>query len=371
MIHIVTGPPCSGKSTHVKANAAPGDVIVDYDVLAVALGSTTPHASRGAVRTVTSAARKAAVERVLLGVDSDSWIIHSWPSTEQLDRYKAAGAELLELDPGIDVAIERAQTDDRPEGTIAAIRAWYAEREEASTMPQKAITRRTKAVATVRFKAAGELDPTTNEKLAEGEFVALAAVFGNVDSYGEKVAPGAFTDTLAAWAAKGDPIPVIWYHNWSDPFAHIGVVLWAKETDEGLLYKGRIDLEDPFAAKVYKLMKGRRVTQQSFGFDIVDAGEVVEDGVHVYEIRAVDLFEVGPCLVGVNQATELVDIKSASDSTASVEPEHSGQVTPPATDDSSSSVTPGSTPDEPPVSKGLSPASVSLIIEQYELEMES
>ncbi len=229
---------------------------------------------------------------------------------------------------------------------------------------------RTKAVATVRFKAVGELDPTTNEKLADGEFIALAAVFGNVDSYGETMVNGAFTDTLAAWSAKGDPIPVIWYHNWTDPMAHIGVVLWAKETPEGLLYKGKLDIEDSaFAAQVYRLMKGRRVTQQSFGFDIRDAGEVVIDGNSVYEIRAVDLFEVGPCLVGVNQETELVDIKSASDEAPVVTSEHSGQVTIPAAGDAPSSETPGSTPEAPPASKGLSPASVSLIIEQFQLEV--
>ena len=43
MITIVLGPPCGGKSTYVAEQAQSGDVVVDYDALAQALGSPTPH----------------------------------------------------------------------------------------------------------------------------------------------------------------------------------------------------------------------------------------------------------------------------------------------------------------------------------------
>jgi HK97 family phage prohead protease len=370
-IHIVTGPPCGGKSTLVTERRAAGDVVIDFDALAVAFGSDTPHASAGEVRTVTVVARKAAIERVLTGIKSDSWIIHSWPTSDQIERYKGAGAEIIEVDPGLEVALERAATDNRPDGTEHAIRAWYAQREETTTMPEQKARRRIKSFAmpSTGFKAVGQLDPTTNTALLPGEFIALAAVFGNIDSYNERIKPGAFTRTLAEWAAKGDPIPVIWYHSWTDAFAHIGEVLWIQETEQGLLYKGRLDIDDnALAAQVYRLMKGRRVTQQSFGFDVIEAGEVVEDADHIYEIRDVDLFEVGPCLVGVNQETELVDIKSISGDGLTPPPEQTGQESNPAASSDSSSVTPGSIPDPQPASKGLSPASVQLIIGQFEIE---
>lgn len=35
--------------------------------------------------------------------------------------------------------------------------------------------------------------------LADGEFVGYASVFGNRDSYGEVVAPGAFAESLDEW----------------------------------------------------------------------------------------------------------------------------------------------------------------------------
>jgi len=38
-INVIVGPPCAGKSTHVKANSTKGDVLVDYDDLAKALGA--------------------------------------------------------------------------------------------------------------------------------------------------------------------------------------------------------------------------------------------------------------------------------------------------------------------------------------------
>lgn len=236
-------------------------------------------------------------------------------------------------------------------------------------------TRRLKSFTqpTAQFKAVGQVDADGTE-LKDGEFIALASVFGNVDSYGERVVRGAFTETLEEWSAKGDPIPVIWYHAWQDAWSHIGAVQWARETEDGLLYKGLLDVEDnPYAAQVYRLMKGRRITQQSFGFDVLDAAEIVENGKSIFEIRKLALFEVGPCLVGVNQATELVDIKS-TDGTASAlpEPEPSGQVNEPlaAPGSEEPSAAPGSGPDAPPASKGFSPASTRLLLDAMSLETE-
>lgn len=164
---------------------------------------------------------------------------------------------------------------------------------------------------TARVKAAGVADG-----LAEGQFVAMVSVFGNEDSVGDVVRPGAFTETLAEWESKGDPIPVIWSHDWSDPFSHIGTVVKAVETLQGLEVTGQIDDLDtnPTASQVYRLLKGRRVTQFSFAYDVKE-GAWVEDEQHqwggYYELRRLKLHEVGPCLVGVNQETELLAAKAA------------------------------------------------------------
>ncbi|MET9158281.1 HK97 family phage prohead protease [Streptomyces parvulus] len=167
---------------------------------------------------------------------------------------------------------------------------------------------------TAKVKAAGPADG-----LAEGQFTALVSVFNNEDSYGDVVRPGAFTQTLQEWAAKGDNIPVIWAHQWSDPFSHIGHVVKAVETLQGLEVTGQIDdlMGDDVnetARQVYRLLKGRRVTQFSFAFDVSEGGWINDDE-HpwggYYELRRLDLHEVGPCLLGVNRETELLAAKAA------------------------------------------------------------
>lgn len=162
-----------------------------------------------------------------------------------------------------------------------------------------------------KVKAAG-----TADGLAEGQFTALVSVFGNEDSMGDVVLPGAFTTTLAEWAAKGDPLPVIWSHRWADPFSHIGTVIKAEETTEGLLVTGQIDDlgENDTADQVYRLLKGRRVTQFSFAYDVVQEAWVRDDSERwggYWELRELKVHEVGPCLVGANQETQLIAAKAA------------------------------------------------------------
>lgn len=164
---------------------------------------------------------------------------------------------------------------------------------------------RTKACPVVGLKALPDETGTDT-----GEFEAIVSAFGNVDTYGDRVMRGAFTDTLADWETRGDPIPVIWSHMATDPDMHIGVVEDAQEREDGLWVRGRIDLDSPKAAQVYRLLKGRRVTQFSFAFDVEDAAEVEQDGQAVFELRKLKLYEVGPCLIGVNQETELLAVKA-------------------------------------------------------------
>lgn len=156
----------------------------------------------------------------------------------------------------------------------------------------------------------------TETGLSDGQFTALVSVFGNKDSYGDVVLPGAFEDTLAEWKASGDPIPVYYSHRMDDPDYNIGWVLDAKETDEGLWVKAQLDTDTGKAAQVHRLLKGRRITQFSFAYDVLDAGWAERDGEDVYELRKLKLFEVGPTPIGANQQTELLAVKSAAERAA-------------------------------------------------------
>lgn len=148
---------------------------------------------------------------------------------------------------------------------------------------------------------------------SKGVVTALVSVFNNIDLGGDRMLPGSFTKTVQDWQTKGDPLPVIWSHEWDKPEAHVGYVppMDMKETDLGLEVKMQFDLDRPFAEQVFHLLKSRRVTQFSFGYYVTDSELVTEGKDTVRNIKSVDLFEVGPTLLGMNPATQLLEAASA------------------------------------------------------------
>lgn len=164
----------------------------------------------------------------------------------------------------------------------------------------------------VKIKAAGTQDGTD-----DGVFEAIVATY-DLDSVGDRIAPGAFADTLDEWKSSGDPIPVLWSHMSMDPDYHVGYVEEAEERAEGLWVKARIDMDGPKGQQVYRLLKGRRVTQFSFAYDVLDAGPGEDGDEQFTELRKLKLYEVGPTLIGANQATELLDVKTRPSITVNV-----------------------------------------------------
>lgn len=162
----------------------------------------------------------------------------------------------------------------------------------------------------VNIKAAGP-----DDGLEDGQFRGYASVFGNVDSYGDIVVKGAFASTLEVWKASGDPIPLLWGHDMNDPFSNIGSVD-AVEDDHGLLVQGTFDLENPKAAQVYRLVKGRRVGDMSFAYDVIDSGQVEVDGEKYNELRELRLYEASIVPIGANQETEILAVKSNAEALA-------------------------------------------------------
>lgn len=169
---------------------------------------------------------------------------------------------------------------------------------------------------TVKFKTDG---------LAEGEFIGYASVFGNKDSYGDVVVKGAFATTLAEWARKGVPIPLLWGHNTADPDFNLGEIVEASEDEHGLKVHGRLDMESPKSAQTYRLLKSGRVNQMSFAYAIVDGAyiePISDDGTiswrdAYFELKELDLYEVSIVPIGANQETEILAVKSVVGSLAS------------------------------------------------------
>lgn len=146
-IRVVTGPPCAGKSTYVQENRKDKDVVVDYDLIAQALGNTKPHDSEGAIRTCALSAR-ARVTDLCVEHDFDSWIIRTELDADDREMFSLAGAEFVELDPGEDVCVARAEDEGRPEDCIEAIHAWYAKHgDKERKMPAKPMEREYRMMA--------------------------------------------------------------------------------------------------------------------------------------------------------------------------------------------------------------------------------
>lgn len=158
--------------------------------------------------------------------------------------------------------------------------------------------------------AAIDVKAGPDDGLKDGEFTAYASIFGNKDSYGDVVMPGAFAKTLAEWVKSGDTIPLLFGHNMSDPDYNLGGLVAASEDNVGLKIHAQLDLENPKALQTYRMLKGRRIRQMSFAYDEIDSGPAVHDGDHVWELRELKLYEVSIVTVGANQETEILAVKS-------------------------------------------------------------
>lgn len=129
MLYVVTGPPAAGKSTWCQEQAGDEDIIIDYDLLALALSPPRPgkskHEHSTAAKTVTKAARRAAITKATeLARTINVYIIHSTPSPTLLGQYEAKGATIITIDPGLETVLTRAKRE-RPWWMLQVIKRWY------------------------------------------------------------------------------------------------------------------------------------------------------------------------------------------------------------------------------------------------------
>jgi len=169
----------------------------------------------------------------------------------------------------------------------------------------------------MRIKQArlGRVKAGPEDGLEDGQFIVYPSTFTRTpDSYGDVVAKGAFLDSLKAWEERGHTIPGLFGHRMDDPDYYVA---WAEETGEdehGWWVKGRFDLESPKGTQVYRLVKGRRLNQLSFAYDVLEEGAVtLEDGTKANELRKLNVHEFSFVPIGANQDTSVVAVKALAD----------------------------------------------------------
>lgn len=100
--------------------------------------------------------------------------------------------------------------------------------------------------------------------VGSGHFTGYASVFGNRDSYGDVIEPGAFAKTIDEHDGS---VPVLWQH---DPDQPIGVSTMMREDDKGLFVEADVSMspqgKGPLAMD---LLKMKAVRGLSIGFEAV------------------------------------------------------------------------------------------------------
>lgn len=137
----------------------------------------------------------------------------------------------------------------------------------------------------------------------DGTFEGYGSVHGNVDSYGERVMPGAFTASLAKHKREGTSVLMLWQHDASEP---IGVWEDLAEDAKGLWGKGRLILEVQKAREVHALMKRKAIGGLSIGYREI---KTTPDG-NVRNLEELDLFEISPVSFPANRRARIEAVKS-------------------------------------------------------------
>jgi hypothetical protein len=141
VLYVITGPPTAGKSSWVQAHAKARDIVIDLDLMALAMAGpgADHHAHDDVLLRVVHRARFAAIREAEQHLDThDVYLINTLPSSKAMAQYKRLKARIVTVDPGRDVVMQRIE-DMRQPGMRAVATRWYRQHRAGATrtaMPQ-------------------------------------------------------------------------------------------------------------------------------------------------------------------------------------------------------------------------------------------
>ncbi|MGW9230576.1 HK97 family phage prohead protease [Pseudorhizobium sp. NPDC055634] len=137
----------------------------------------------------------------------------------------------------------------------------------------------------------------------EGTFEGYGSIFNNVDSYGEKVAPGAFGESLARHQREGTKPLMLWQHNSDEP---IGVWENLAEDGKGLKGTGRFVLETARGREAHALLKAGAIRGLSIGYRELEAEPDGNNRI----LKKLDLMEISVVSFPANRRANVTAVKS-------------------------------------------------------------
>lgn len=137
-----------------------------------------------------------------------------------------------------------------------------------------------------------------------GRIEGYGSVFGNVDLGDDIVAAGAFADSLTARKSAGEPFPMLWQHNPSEP---IGVWDEFSEDERGLRLAGNVLTDTTRGRDAYAFLKHKAVSGLSIGFQVKEDDFDRDTGIRT--IRKADLWEVSVVTFPMNQSARVDGVK--------------------------------------------------------------
>ncbi|MDQ7970747.1 MAG: HK97 family phage prohead protease [Oxalicibacterium faecigallinarum] len=157
--------------------------------------------------------------------------------------------------------------------------------------------------AQLKYKQVGFKADAVND---DGTFTGYGSVFGNVDSYREIVAPGAFAESLQLIKQSGDPLPALWQHNSGEPIGGYDIL---EEDSKGLKVSGFL-LKDEVkrAAEAFALMKRRIIKGLSIGYYVLEDSWNEKD--RILTLTKLELREISIVTFPANELAQIDSVKS-------------------------------------------------------------
>lgn len=125
-VTLVIGPPCAGKTSWVADHRQPGDLVIDWDHLAIEAGSPVGHDHSAQYRAAATARRTELEQHVATMSDGRAFVIRTAARpTEQAQIAARLDAHIEVIDPGVQTCLARAALDGRHPDVDAAILRWY------------------------------------------------------------------------------------------------------------------------------------------------------------------------------------------------------------------------------------------------------